>query len=365
MESITIMGIGTAVPAYCLEQEDSVRRLKEAMKERPEDARWVHRIFAHCGVDTRYTCEPNLLEPVERCRYIPSTPEMNIPTTEERMSIYHKESILLAVEAAQKALTDSRKRPSDITHLITVSCTGLFLPGLDAELIGHLDLRGDVHRTPLTFMGCAAGLTALRLSEEIVRREPNAKVLMVTVELCSLHIQPSFDKAHLFTAALFGDGASACVVGMKDPERLRGFAIHKAEAILFPHTADKMKWTVGNHGFQLHLSPEIPQLIAKEVPEAFQAFWGDEALPTLWAIHPGGRGIIDSLQKAFNLTDMQTAPSRSVLRQYGNMSSATILFVLAQLREDQLKTNEGYHDGIALAFGPGMTAEMIRFSYHP
>jgi predicted naringenin-chalcone synthase len=126
-----------------------------------------------------------------------------------------------------------------------------------------------------------------------------------------------------------------------------------------------MRWTVGNYGFQLYLSPEIPRVIAKEVPNAFKTFWGDEALPSLWAIHPGGRGIIDSLQAAFDLTDSQTAASRSILREYGNMSSATILFVLARLREDQLRTNEGFKDGIAIAFGPGMTAEMIRFSYHP
>ncbi|WP_239619222.1 type III polyketide synthase [Cohnella mopanensis] len=365
MECLSILGIGTAVPAYCLDQDDVARRLKEAMKERPEDARWVDRVFAHGGVDTRYTCEPNLLEPANRCRYIPSVSELNIPSTDERMSLYHKESILIAMKAARTALTDSQIKPSDITHLITVSCTGLYLPGLDTELIWRLDLSGDVHRVPLTFLGCAAGLTALRVSEEIVRMDPNAKVLVVTVELCSLHIQPSFDKEHLFTAALFGDGASACVVGMSDPDCQGGFAIQKSHTVLFPNSSSKMKWTVGNFGFQLYLSPDIPRLITKEVPEAFKSFWNDEALPALWAIHPGGRGIIDSLQAAFHLTDSQTAASRSILREYGNMSSATILFVLARLREDQLRTNEGVKDGIALAFGPGMTAEMIRFTYRP
>ncbi|WP_233566548.1 type III polyketide synthase [Cohnella endophytica] len=365
MELISIMGIGTSVPAYCLDQEDALRRLREALKERPEVARWAQRIFTHCGVDTRYTCEPNLLEPANRCRYVPSTPELTIPTTEERMTLYQKESILLAVEAAQKALADSRNRPQDITHLIMVSCTGLFLPGLDAELIWRLDLRGDVHRVPLTFMGCAAGLTALRQSEEIVRREPEARVLVVTVELCTLHIQPSFDKEHLFTAAFFGDGASACVVGMTDREHSVGFAIRKSNSVMLPNTLDKMKWTVGNYGFQLHLSPEIPGLIAKEVPEVFKSFWGDDSLPAFWAIHPGGRGIIDSLQSAFHLSDSQTGASRSILRQYGNMSSATILFVLAQLREDQFRTNEGFKDGVALAFGPGMTVELMRISYQP
>ncbi|WEK55921.1 MAG: type III polyketide synthase [Candidatus Cohnella colombiensis] len=365
MEHLSIMGIGTAVPAYCLDQEDAVRRMKQALKDRPEDAKWMHRIFTHCGVNTRYTCEPNLLERADLCRYVPTTQDTNIPTTDERMSIYQKESVGLALEAAQKALEDSGNHPSDITHLITVSCTGLFLPGLDAELSWHLDLRSDVQRIPLTFMGCAAGLTALRVSEQIVRSNPNATVLVVTVELCSLHIQPSFEKEQLFTAAFFGDGASACVVGTADLANKGMLTIHKAQEVIIPNTSTKMKWTVGNYGFQLQLSPEIPRIIAKEVPDVFRLFWEDESLPDLWAIHPGGRGIIDSLQASFDLTDAQTESSRSILHRYGNMSSATILFVLADIRQRLLDNAEGDKDGIALAFGPGITAELIRFSYHP
>ncbi|QMV44814.1 type III polyketide synthase [Cohnella cholangitidis] len=360
------MGIGTAVPTYCLKQEDVARRLGEALKDRPETARWAKRVFSHCGVDSRYTCEPNLLEPANACRYLPSLPGLNIPTTEERMKTYRRESINLATEAAREALLDSRIRPSEITHVITVTCTGLSLPGMDAELVWSLDLRADADRIPLTFRGCAAGLSALRMSEEIVRKNRKAKVLVVALELCSLHIQPSFDKENLFSTAFFGDGASACVIGTENLASKGGFALHQSRAVLFPNTSSYMKWEIGNYGFPLFLSPEIPGLIAKEVPAAFQAFWGEDVLPELWAIHPGGRGIIDSLQTAFHLSDSQTAASRFILRQYGNMSSATILFVLAELRQ-QLRSlsDTETKDGIALAFGPGMTAEFVRFSYHP
>ncbi|TVY02191.1 type III polyketide synthase [Cohnella terricola] len=365
MEHVAIVGIGTAVPAYGLDQEDASRRLSDALASSPDNARWAQRIFGHSGVDRRYTCDPRLLEPAASCCYLPSGADTGVPTTEERMAIYQREAVVLAAEAARKALADSKSRPGDITHLIAVSCTGMFLPGLDAELIDPLDLRPDVRRIPLTFMGCAAGLTAIRQAEEIVRNSPSSKVLVVAVELCTLHIQPSFEREQLFAAAFFGDGASACVIGKPDPADEGNFGLRKTQALLLPNTSDKMRWTIGNYGFRLFLSPEIPRLIAREVPEALQLFWGCEEMPELWAIHPGGRGIIDALSAAFGLEDSQTEASRSVLRRYGNMSSATILFVLAEIRERQLEKNEGMKEGIAVAFGPGMTAEMIRFTFHP
>jgi len=365
LEHVAITGIGTAVPAYGLDQEDASRRLSDAMANDPDNARWAQRIFGHSGVERRYTCDPRLLEPAASCCYLPSSTDSGVPTTEDRMVIYHRESVALVVEAARKALADSRNRPGDITHLIAASCTGMFLPGLDAELIGLLDLRQDVRRIPLTFMGCAAGLTALRLAEEIVRESPLSQVLVVAVELCTLHIQPSFEREQIFATAFFGDGASACVVGKPDSAERGFFGLRKAQALLIPNTSDKMRWTIGNTGFRLFLSPEIPRLIARVIPEALRSFWGDDDLPDLWAIHPGGRGIIDALSSAFRLENSQTEASRSVLRRYGNMSSATILFVLAEIRERLRQKNEGTKDGIAVAFGPGMTAEMIRFAFHP
>jgi len=365
LEQIAILGIGTAVPAHVLEQQDVSMRLQEALRERSTDARWVQRIFAHCGVETRYTCEPNLLEPAEHCRYLPLSPVSSIPSTEERMALYREESVQIAIEAARKALADGRIRSGEITHLLAVSCTGMFLPGLDSELTSRLDLPADVRRIPLTFLGCAAGLTALRMAEEIVRNDDHARILVVAVELCSLHIQPSFEREHLFTASFFGDGASACVVGKAGEEIRQGFILHKAQASFLPNSSDKMSWTVGNYGFRLKLSPDIPRLIASEVPEAFRSFWGSEGMPELWAIHPGGRGIIDSLASSFRLTESQTEPSRAILRRYGNMSSATILFVFLFLRDELRRTRSGEKTGSALAFGPGMTAEMIRFSYRP
>lgn len=365
MEHPAIMGIGTAVPEYRLDQADVTSRLSEALTEYPEVSRWMKRIFTHCGVATRYTCESGFLEPAVQCRYIPLSSEAAVPSTEERMKIYRDMSTPLAAKAAKEALADSGTRFGEVTHLIAVSCTGMFLPGLDAELAWQLKLAEDVQRIPLNFMGCAAGLTALRHAEEIVRNDPAAKVLVVTVELCSLHIQPSFAKEDLFTAAFFGDGASACVVGMTSRSQNGAFEIRGSRAVLFSGASDDMIWTIGNHGFQLRLSPQIPRLIADCVPPAFRRFWGEEPLPELWAIHPGGRGIVDALQAAFQLADHQTNASRSILRNYGNMSSATILFVLDEIRKQRSRTHGRAADGIALAFGPGVSAEFLRIAYHP
>ncbi|WP_035119927.1 type III polyketide synthase, partial [Cohnella panacarvi] len=361
---LTIMGIGTAVPASRLEQRNTAERLEEALKNDPERSKWATRIFAHCGVETRYTCEPNLLESAGQCRYVPVSPEVAIPTTEERMRIYERQSVPLALRAATRALEDSRVATREITHLIVASCTGLFLPGLDAVLAQELDLPRDVTRVPLTFLGCAAGLTALREAARIARAEPAAKALVVAVELCTIHIQPTFDKEHLFTAAFFGDGASACVIGHSEKPSSGQFTLGHSRCITLPETSDTMKWTVGDYGFRLELSPRIPRIIGDAVPPIVETFWGKTPMPKLWAIHPGGRAIIDAVAHTFRLTDEQTEASRSVLREFGNMSSATILFVMDALRT-QAPATDGLTEGIALAFGPGVVAELLRFSYRP
>lgn len=367
VEQSAIIGIGTAVPAYRLDQRDASFRLKEALKEDPDLAKWTTRIFTQGGVESRYTCEPDLLEPAELCRYISvSSPDL-VPKTEERMAVYRKEALPLALAAAKRALLDGRVRPGEITHLIAVSCTGMYLPGLDAELAWGLDLRAEAMRIPYTFLGCAAGLTAIREAVRIVGQNRDAKVLVVAVELCSIHIQPSFDREDLFSAALFGDGASACVVAASDGSRKDVFELLQSSVMMLPSSSELMQWSIGNTGFRLRLSPKIPGLIAEHVPSAIRAFWGEAGLPSLWAIHPGGRGIIDSVQKAMSLSDSQAEASRTVLRDYGNMSSATILFVLDEIRRKASRQpgDQAEEEGIAIAFGPGVAAEFIRFRYKP
>ncbi|ULL17012.1 type III polyketide synthase [Paenibacillus sp. H1-7] len=363
--SIAILGIGTAVPAYRLEQAETSARLMEALKDNADSARWARRIFKQCGVETRYTCEPNLLEPASSCRYFPSLSIESIPSTAERMQTYKRESVPLGLEAARKALADAEVNVSEITHLLTVSCTGQFLPGMDAALVKQLGLSDTVNRIPLQFLGCAAGLKAVCLSKQIAAGQPGAKVLVVCVELCTLHIQPSTEREALFAASFFGDGASSCVIGAADREHKGIFQLGKEHSALLPDSANEMVWELGDYGFDLFLSPSIPKQIAGLIPAEARRLLEGEPDPQLWAIHPGGRGIVDALQDVFGLTDEQTEPSYSVLRHYGNVSSATILFVLDEMRRGLETRGSGAADGIAMAFGPGLTVEMIRIVYVP
>lgn len=360
----SIMGIGTALPVHRIEQKDVSARLAQALEHEPDSRRWAKRIFNQCGVETRYSCEPNLLEPAESCRYLPFTQMEDVPTTAERMAKYKEAAVPLGIQAAHQALEDAAVSTSEITHLITVSCTGQFLPGLDVRLVQQLELSPRINRIPLVFQGCAAGLKAVQLANSIVTSDKDAMILIVCVELCTLHFQPSAKRDDLFAASFFGDGASACVVGLSGTERKELFRLGSGHSVLLPDCSEEMIWEVGNTGFDLYLSPQIPKLLGLHLGPEVERLLNGSDLPEIWAIHPGGRGIVDAVQKLYQLSDEQVAYSRNILRDYGNLSSVTILFVLQAIRDDYRTKKEG-SSGIALAFGPGLTAELLPFTYVP
>ncbi|MCZ8520492.1 MULTISPECIES: type III polyketide synthase [Paenibacillus] len=366
-EAAAILGIGTALPAGRLDQSVVLQSLSEALQDRPEVFRWARRIFRQCGVETRYTCEPRLLPHDGGNPYLSMMDGSKVPTTRERMEIYRREALPLAVRAARKALADSGTEAARITHLLTVSCTGQYLPGLDAQIVRELGLSARTNRIPLQFLGCAAGLKAVSLSRQLSAADPSVRVLVVCVELCTLHIQPSLDREDLFAASFFGDGASACVIGRpgREPAGRGLFRLDGDQSVLFPDSAEAMTWQVGDYGFDLYLSTHIPALLARHLPEAVEHFMDGAASPGFWAIHPGGRGIVDALERLFGLTDEQTSHSRGILRDYGNLSSATILFVLEDIRLNLHGQGRGLAAGAALAFGPGLTAELVRLTYVP
>jgi len=363
-----MLGIGTAVPRWRLDQADTSLRLAEALRDNPAAARWARRVFRQQGIESRHTCEPNLLEKAGACRYFPLGREA-APATAERMAVYRREALPLALLAAERALEDSGTPPEAVTHLITASCTGQYLPGLDAELVRALGLPERVNRLPLTFVGCAAGLKAVGLARQFaaVSRDAKVRALVVCVELCTLHIQPSDDWEDLFAASLFGDGASACVVGRPDEEAAAVFGLGEPGSVLLPGGEADMTWDIGNHGFELVLSANVPKRIREYLPAEIGSFMPKGRAPELWAIHPGGRGIIDAVEEICGLTPDQTRPSREVLRRYGNMSSASILFVMRELLRElgDRPDGSGPVEGLAVAFGPGLTAELLPFTFAP
>lgn len=361
---IAILGIGTALPDHSLVQSQIAEAIAKSLRERPDLARFARRIFKSCGVETRYTCEPNYLASFEECRYL-SGEASDIPTTAERMNTYKREGLALGKKAAEEALHAASIAPEDITHLITVSCTGQYQPGLDVMLIRSLALSPRVNRQPLIFQGCAAGLKAIQMARDVVQGAPEAKVLVVCVELCSLHLQPIRGREALFAASFFGDGASSCVIGHPGPHQKHYLKLDQGYSVLLPDSTEDMIWEVGNTGFDLYLSPRIPKLLAAHLQEELQVLLQGDKLPELWAIHPGGRGIVDSVQDVMHLDEEQTRYSREILRTAGNLSSATIMFVMNAMFTDLRTHGRKSAAGVAMAFGPGLTAELMRFTYVP
>jgi len=361
---IALLGVGTAVPRWRLDQAETAARLAEALRDNPGAARWARLVFRQQGIESRYTCEPNLLERAGSCRYFPRS-RGAAPSTSERMAAYRREAPPLARLAAKRALLAGGTPPEAVSHLITVSCTGQYLPGLDAELIRTLGLPARVSRVPLTFVGCAAGLKAVGLARQLVAAtgRADARALVVCVELCTLHIQPSDDREELFAASLFGDGASACVVGAAEDGERTAVLLGEPRSVLLPGGEADMAWNVGNHGYELTLSANVPKRIREFLPAEIGTIAAGGEAPELWAIHPGGRGIIDAVEETCGLTGEQTRPSREVLRRYGNMSSAAILFVMRELLRGQalLPEGSGPKSGMAVAFGPGLSAELLPF----
>nr|WP_242482045.1 type III polyketide synthase [Paracraurococcus ruber] len=275
------------------------------------------------------------------------------PSTGQRMARYEAEAPALA-EAACDALGLAAEGPR-ITHLVLASCTGFAAPGLDHWIINRFGLPGTVERSVVGFMGCQAAINALKLAHHMVRSDPRARVLVLNLELCSLHLQPSTEIEQLLCFLLFADGCSAALVTAEE----EGLALEGFHAALVPEAADQITWRIGNDGFDMTLSGFVPLTLARALPDQASAILGGAAVAEfdLWAVHPGGRSVLDAVVHGLGLPGDALDVSRAVLRETGNMSSATVMFVL----ERMLRTARRGQRGCALAFGPGLSAETMRF----
>jgi predicted naringenin-chalcone synthase len=366
-----LLSLGTATPAFQAHQTELAQWMIGSFTGQPALGRWLRGLYASSGIETRHTCIDDFLQPVAQARFAPGQPLAQIPTTAERMAIYEREAPALAADAARVALArlaqatgiSAAAVAQSITHLVVVSCTGFFAPGLDLALVQRLGLGPQVERSMIGFMGCSAAFNGLRAAHHIVRSRPEARVLVVCVELCSLHIQPGTERENLISASLFADGAAACVVGNAQTAQGDCLSIDDFHSEVKPDTQQSMVWQIGNHGFALRLSPRVPKDLAEIAPAALRRL-GPPADFRFWAIHPGGPAIVDQLADVFALSSSLVEPSRAVLRRYGNVSSATILFVLDELRS-QLQQSGRPQTGVAMAFGPGLVIEMARLTYLP
>jgi predicted naringenin-chalcone synthase len=276
------------------------------------------------------------------------------PTTAARMKVYEINGPGLA-EAAVRAL-DIDGEQDRITHLIVASCTGFVAPGIDQILAKRLGLRSDLRRTVVGFMGCSAAIPALRIAQATVLADPEARVLVVNLELCTLHLQETADVQTALSFLLFGDGCAAALVTGDET----GIALGDFLSTLIPDSEDMITWHVGDHGFVMYLSGQVPGRIAKALRDDDGGLLRGEGTQSidLWAVHGGGRTILDAVESGFNLAPLVLETSRGVLRECGNMSSATIMFVLRRIMEMKGTGKRG----LAIAFGPGMVAETFRFT---
>ncbi|WP_150462385.1 type III polyketide synthase [Nesterenkonia ebinurensis] len=348
-----IVSIGTAVPATSVSQPD----LRDFFAEQPSTGklarRYISAAFDAAGIATRHTVLSGLGGTPDGT-FISAEGELLVPSTGERNDLYRHAAPPLAAEAASKALREGQVAAHQVTHVVTVSCTGFFAPGLDYRLVRDLGLSTQVQRSHLGFIGCAAALPALRTASQITAAQPEAVVLVVCVELCSLHVRNSPDPQQIVSASVFADGAAAVLITADETTGVAGgIFLDRFATTLTEAGETDMVWTIGDQGFEMTLSAEVPRIIGHEIRGAVDSFLDGEPPPDIWAIHPGGRSVLDRVEAGLDLDSSAIAASRAVLHEYGNMSSATILFILRRLLRDTAISGPI----AAIAFGPGLTVE--------
>jgi len=338
-------------------------RLPSAVQER------LPAVYRGSAIEQRYTCVPDYgREDPEAFTFFPKDWSLEpAPTTEERNERYREAAIPLAQDVGQEALDHADVAPSEITHVIAVSCTGFFAPGLDVELVKRLDLPSSTRRTFIGFMGCYAAFNALRVAHGFCQSQPDARVLIVCVELCTLHFQIDSTLESVVVNSLFSDGAAGAVLSARPRAETKGKMVYVDGCChLDDDSLEDMTWTIGDTGFKMGLSSRVPDVVGRRLPRFVNDLLAPRGLERgdvdFWAIHPGGRRIVERAREALDLSDADVAASLEVLRRYGNMSSPTVLFVLEHILQRSSRGDGSPPGrGIAMAFGPGLTIEGALF----
>ena len=350
---VWLNAVGTAVPDH--EAHRSFVEWGGTQIGDPRQRRLFDRMVARSGIEQRWTVldpAPDGGSPTNAGGFYHGD---ELPGTAARMQIYAEAAPRLGI-AAIEALAEQTPLGT-ITHLVVASCTGFVAPGIDQIIARQLNLAPSVERLLVGFMGCYAAVAALRSARHIVRSDPQARVLVLCVELCSLHLQRTDDLESLLAQLLFGDGAAAALVTGDEG----GFALGTPFATTLPDSHDLIRWDVTDRGFAMHLSGAVPQRIAAGLSDADFARAATGGAPPEevdgWAVHAGGRSILDAVETTLHLPGDALANSRAVLAANGNMSSATLMFVL-----QRMLAGPPVKRGVALAFGPGLAAEGLHFA---
>ena len=352
-----IRGIGLAVPPHSLDQEQAADLCVAISGIDGEVERLARTFHRRSGIARRGCVLLKTTAPAtsacDQSFFVPRRGDTDRgPTTAARMAVFQEHAPSLAARAALEALLQADLAPRDVTHLVTVSCTGFAAPGTDFGLVALLGLRPDVQRAHVGFMGCHGAINGLHLAHALAAE--GGCVLLVSVELCTLHLHVTDRPDQLIANAIFGDGAAACIV----QSHSRGMRVLGTAACIFPQSTDAMAWTIGDHGFEMTLSQSVPDLIREHL-RGWMADAAGRFVPRgaglrelNWCVHPGGPKVLDAVREALELEEVSLKHSRGVLHDHGNMSSATVLFIL-----QRMQAAREHGPTVLLAFGPGLCAE--------
>jgi predicted naringenin-chalcone synthase len=364
-----ITGIGTANPEHRFDQMAISEFMAKAHQLDVDGKRRLSALYHASGIKSRYTVIPDygIKDPAEY-RFFPSNNELKpFPGTAKRMKLYEETALGISFKAVQNCL-DSTNYSSlkSVTHLITVSCTGMYAPGLDIDLVEKLELPFSTQRTMINFMGCYAAFNAIKMAHSVVNADPNAKVLVVCTELCTIHFQSEPTENNLLANALFGDGSAALLLEKNKP---KGFSLQVNGFFcdLAPIGKKEMHWKIGDHGYEMLLTPKVPDFIKLGIKQLYVNLMNNLSQPVesvdYFAIHPGGKKILAAIEDRLEISSEDNRFAYQVLREYGNMSSPTVLFVLKAIM-DQLTPDDNGKNVLSFAFGPGLTLESMFLTVH-
>jgi len=353
-----IIAIGTANPIHCHQQNDIMRFMLDANNPDEKNKKLLLILYHRSGINTRYSVFSDFS--LARGQWDFFGDNCTMPSLEKRMAFYNQEAVKLSVAAIDNCLQNIKENEvniQEVTHLITVTCTGLSAPGLDIQLVQALNLSPNIIRTSVNFMGCYAALHAIKIADAFCKADASAKVLVVCTELCTLHFQKSNDIDAILSSTLFADGSAACLISGDNNDK--GLEIKQFYSQIALSGQADMAWQLSSTGFLMTLSSHVPKLIKQEIRNLLKNSLQKLGLRieniTDWAIHPGGKNILEAVETSLELSVNALSDSYDVLKNYGNMSSPTILFVLKKMMEDSSKKGNIF----AIAFGPGITMESV------
>lgn len=354
----SILALSTAVPPHLFPQEMIKKKMISVLNLDDEKKAIVEKLYENSAIKTRYSVLPDFQGPPSDWHFWGHDYPSSVPGMSKRNDIYKKEAPQLAHQAAEKAIKNWGGDPSEITHVISVSCTGVIAPGIEFKLMKSLPLKPSTSRLGINFMGCFGAFKGLHVAQSLAKEDKKHRILVVCTELCSLHLQADYSLEILTANSLFSDGAAAVIVGVEPrPHEKSLWEMVTCRSLGLDNSLDKMGWEASDQGFVMSLSPFVPALIGRHIQPFVESLLG----PNLsiadcdCPVHPGGKSIVQAVEKALSLDKSQTQASWNTLANYGNMSSSTFLFVL-----DELYSQQNLRDwAIGLGFGPGLSMEGI------